>query len=481
MKARKLEIIVLLVFVTTVAIWLCSLNKSSRSIKLGTSKSADVETQVSPKRDSVVPDPGNVRRSSVTRAVTQVDNSTDPRQHVIELFRSDPQKAIRYANNINDENLRATLMGIIADVWAKVDADACFTWANSLSNPNDRSSALTGGILALISENKISKAVELIGNQKAGEFRDDMIVYGLSGIASKDIKTAVQLTSLLSGKGATFAASKVIASEIVNKSGLDGLHAILDDVPNGAMRESISLAVIGEIAKSDPEAAFQWFASNPGYSNIESLRKISDAFAVSDPLRGIDLASQIINPSEKKSYLSNLGSKWARKDPTSAGDWLIKSIEDGNFSEAKGAYEEIISESMQWQHEAVFDKLSEISDEKIKATLMLKAVSSFSKFDPKSAADRLGTDFDSKSKEQVTAITTIASNWLVKDPVSATTWVGGLSDGPAKNSAISEIVKNILSTDGDTAMATKWASTLTDVDQRKLAYARIAEEERKRN
>ena len=59
--------------------------------------------------------------------------------------------------------MRANLMGIIADAWAKTDLEGCFQWASSLANPNEKSSALTGAILSVIQDGKTDEAVKLIG------------------------------------------------------------------------------------------------------------------------------------------------------------------------------------------------------------------------------------------------------------------------------------------------------------------------------
>lgn len=375
--------------------------------------------------------------------------------------------------------MRANLMGIIADAWAKTDLEGCFQWASSLANLNEKSSALTGAILSVIQDGKTDEAVKLIGRVPAGEVRDDMVVYGLSGIAETDVDAALKVARALSGRGAIEAASRTLAAKLIDGDNLADLATLMGDLPHGTLRESLSVAIVEEMSRSNPELAMVWFRENPGYSGAAQVRKIAAGFAIKNPARGMSLASQIENPRERQEFLNSLGAAWGRKDPAAAGEWLLENTKAGDYEKNKAAYSGIVSEWLQWEHEGVFKKIALVEDEKARTGLTLQAAAALANFDPQLAAEKIGEVTDKNSKESIAAMTTLATRWLEKDPIEATRWVNEMAEGPAKDAAASEIVVNILNVDRDTDAARRWAETIKSEEQRKLALGRVAELERK--
>jgi hypothetical protein len=76
-------------------------------------------------------------------------------------------------------------------------------------------------------------------------------------------------------------------------------------------------------------------------------------------------------------------------------------------------------------------------------------------------------------EKQADAVAITAKNWLIRDPLEASKWIGGLEVGPIKDAAVSELVTNILAKDKDIAMANSWAAQIRDSKVRAQVNARI--------
>lgn len=430
------------------------------------------------------PDDSHAKRNTkiMIRQAPEVSSegnlSGGPRDSILQIAKTNLNDAIRRAEALEDENMRGNLLGEIAGIWAKTDAEACFAWAQTLRNPNEKSSALVGMSLSMINDGKSDDAIKMMCSMPNGEFKDDMIVYGLTGIGMENINKAVLLSSELTSMGALKMAGSIISKQLIADSRLDEAKLILTGMPEGALRESVNVAMVDRLSRKDPETAFAWFKDNPGFSDRQSLNILASAFARDDPLRGLELADSITSTKERQNYLSTLGMAWGQRSPSESADWVLKQIQDGKYSENLGICEGIISEAIQWQPADIFQKINALQDQQARTSATLGAAKALAKFDPKASAEIVESLSNQQDNGRIAAITEIASNWLQRDPIAASKWVRTLSPGPEKDSAVSALIVNILANEKDTDMARNWAAQIGSLNQRNLALARIEELER---
>jgi len=418
--------------------------------------------------------------SRESNPISKVEEGEDPSQIVLRLLQVDVEKAITYVNSIQDDDVKATLYGTIAHAWAKSNPDASYAWAKSLASPGSMSSALTGIILSLIQSEDVPKAVNFINQTTSGELKDDMIVYGLNGIADKNLNIALQMVNDLSGKGALLASSKILAEKIFTNIPITEFEQTINEIPYGYFRTMLESSLVKNLADSDPNLAFDWVmsSSNPEIKNT-GYKIIAATLGSTDPSRGFALSDKIDNPLLRSQFLQQIGTTWGRNNPESAKKWVIGQIGAGAYDENKHAINAALAEIIQWNQESVVKEILAIGSEHDRDEVAMVAVGTLSKFQPLQASQLLASVAGSEnSAAAITATTQLASNWLQRDSLAASQWISELSRGSSKDSAISVLVMNILSKDNDPMSARNWAYSIDDQEQRSLAIARVSEYER---
>jgi hypothetical protein len=331
----------------------------------------------------------------------------------------------------------------------------------------------------MIYNGKTDDAIEFIKTMPKGELKDDMIAYGIKGICEQDLAKALNLSLELASHGGIVAACKFIATRLAEIGDFAEAGRILNQTPEGEFRESLNIAMISYLSEGDPEMAFSWFRENPGFSDRAALCTIASAFAAKDPLRGIQLAGSIEDKTVRQDYLSKLGVSWGRNAPKASTEWIVKEIQDGKYCQNRVLFDAIIAESMQWEHDSIFKTINAIDDEKDKAIASLVAAKALASFDPQAAVNIVERVSKQQEGERISTITAIATNWMNKDPMAASKWIGNMEVGSEKDSAISALISNMLSKSDATDMARQWAAQINSTSQRNLALARIEEKERR--
>ena len=240
------------------------------------------------------------------------------------------------------------------------------------------------------------------------------------------------------------------------------------------LKEKFGASLVHNLCKDSLMLALNWVLDNSEYYAIDdSLKRIAGEFVKKDPAAAIESADLIDDLKIRNNYIQKLGLVWGREDPGSSGRWLIDKIGDDGYFRNKTIGDGIIAEWVQWDHEKAFTALETIQNPTDQTQAQLAAIQALSSFDPAAAATKLLPLLSPDSVDSQRAIAGVASNWLQRDPLAASQWIGLLDVGPLKDASIGSLVSNILSKDKNYEMAGSWAAQISSAEKRAATLAII--------
>lgn len=419
--------------------------------------------------------------------ILELSNDGDLKENVLgvilsssdlaQLAKIDPKRAIDYANSLTTVSEREEALNMIVSIWAKDNPTDCYNWVMSMEDSKRKRSLLINAMTSIAETNNPQLLYSLINMTPKGELKDFSIFYVFGSLAKYDMTAALKLAKELSSENVASGVAEKLAI-ISIQSGIGNIGNILDDLPYGSFRDSFVTAAIDKASQRDPTSTFYWVIENQKICNFkESMLRVSSSFAGRDPEGGLILAEKIEDAKLRDAYVQNLGASWAYQEPADAGKWLFDRIQETDFNSNKEIGSGIIYQWVQWDHEKALTAIGAISDLQSRDQAMVVALQSFSDFDPASAAVRLLPLLANNSPENQKIMSELSSNWLRRDPLAASNWIGNIEQGPLKDASIEALVSNILSKDQDYKMANTWAAQVESVKQRNALFTKIQKQQ----
>lgn len=367
-----------------------------------------------------------------------------------------------------DKKIRARLLKEIAEKWALTDSEACFEWALNLPFPSDRSNAVVKMLVTILDggEGDVDKAISFIDRVDKGELKDDAIIFSFDNLVRMDLVKATKLVSSLSGQGALSSAAYTLAEYLVSENRIVECQNLIEDLPFGSFRDKLAVRFVSQLAVDDQDAAFMWLQSADFDSKNDAYRVLATAYAASDPENGLDKFSTLADESLKRKLAIQVGIEWAKRDPEEAGDWLVSSSRGNEYNENNLAANAVISRWLQWDHEAPFKKIETVENVVARDKMTIYAIEALSEFDPETAASKLSDFSERSSLSTVDAAKEIAVNWLERDPLEASSWIGGLDRGPTRDATIDALISKSLKSGNDLVLAREWAELIQSQEMR---------------
>jgi hypothetical protein len=389
----------------------------------------------------------------------------------------DINSAIQAAYLIDDDERRCQTLKGIAHLWTLKDPEACLKWVLSITNNKIGYEYITAQVfLTLVGNDQSGKAIELLNEVPQGKLRDTATGYGIWGLLDResiDLAEAQQMLSLIESKEQMDRSAGSLVKELVISNRLQDLKQMYDNLPFGMLKDSFGSSVLRNLAFKDPLSGLDWIRNNPEINNTENYESLAAGFAKLDPLQGIKAADEITDTAIKRRYLSNLLNGWADKKPEEAGKWVIAEISNKNFDQMKNEFYTIAIKSFAHDQNLIFSQVEGIDSLGERNAALLSASAALSEYNPRKAAELVLATSIGHPEMQSDAIAITAKNWLIRDPLEASKWIGDLEAGSMKDAAVSELVYNILSKDKDIAMANSWAAQIRDPKIRAQVNAKI--------
>ncbi len=389
----------------------------------------------------------------------------------------DINSMIKAAYLIDDDEKRCQTLKKIAHLWALIDPDACLEWSLSIAHDEVGYKYITAQVIStLAGNNQSEKAMQLLSGIPKGALRDTAIGYGIWGLldlASPDLTTAERLLTMISSKEQMDRSAGTLSKELINSDRFYELKEMYDSLAFGTLKDSLGSSFIRALVYKDPLASLDLIRDNPELNNIENFQALAAGFAKLDPLRGINIADDIEEPEVRNQYISSLLNRWAAENHEEAGKWVIDQVSSKNFDQMKNEFFMIARRSFAHDHNYLFSQIDSINDLGQRNAATLTAAAALSEYDPRKAAELALATVVEQPETQADAMAITAKNWLTRDPLEASKWIGDLDGGPLRDAAVLELVANILSKDKDVAMASSWAAQVEDPKKREQAYSKI--------
>ncbi len=417
---------------------------------------------------------------------------------------------------------RAALNNVdsLAAAWAKRDPSAAMSWAQGLTDPALRSSALRNTI-STIAQSDPARATALAMARPAGERRN--LMTGIAGsMADTDGPGAIAWAQGLTDPGERQRCLAAVASSS-GSSDISTAQTAAMLLPPGAVRNEtlqdvarmlgwndpqagkdwlltlkpneqalVMRGIVGPLAEVDEEAA-EKLASGlpPSGDNGWAWRNIASGKALKDPQAALTWSGTLETEQARLAATASIFEQWASHSPDNAAT-ALGSISDANLR--RTATEQLAgtwarrspTEATQWAESLTGeDRITALSavwnasandDPKAAgaslataaaaagsetatdklATSAASIAGAWSGQSPTDAAAWAGTLPDGKIREN--AYGQVAGEWARYDPEAVSVWINGLPHDRSRDAAIGQLVDRIAKTDPESAFT--WATSV---------------------
>ncbi len=432
-------------------------------------------------------------------------------QLLMELAKEEPQRAATlldaHFNRVENEGVSAS----IAAAWMRQDPDAALAWANGRPLPADRQGALAGALGALL-ELDPERAETEIAKLPTGRARAVLAVKRAQVKANSAFSEATEWAhSLPEGLEKSMALSGL--AESVSETNPSLAIDLLGEATayNGSIDfdwQALFAKTIPAIAETDPKRAFQflqesavggearWSAARDLVEKLGSRDDIMEVLAdipagkvqqvaVASHLRTMEssewsevklFVSGLQDPRSQETFANNIVNEFIDQDPDGTITWL-------NTLPAKVS-EPVLSNTLRQVAANDPQQAAELLDLIPNETTR---VASIKKIVPYISNARVAIDLIERlPSDQVEEFVTHTYTFTKDDPKVVSTWVAGLAEGTARDTAIAGMTR-ALSWGGrtnsvrDHERAFHWASTMTDEAKRQGILKRIFQMWRHKN
>lgn len=366
-----------------------------------------------------------------------------------------------------DSAARLRLFSEIGRQWAIVDQTAAFLWASSIRTMDEKSCGLKS-VVGVIASNDALTCLSLIGKMEKGKFKDIAFMAMAPIVAEGNYTELLKGVPDLTNEGSINSIARLISGILVSKNEIQELDRIIDGLPYGLFRENLEAQVVFAMSINKPQLALERLndsvARMPVEFGLKAVSTIAKGYAEFDPKEGIAAGETISDISLRKRFFDELGGNLGEKNPLLAKSWLLSAIHDTDYQSNKHIADGIITGLVFNDHKEAMAFVDSIPDLESKHSARLTAVAAISAEDPESAARYLSADQNLDEVGPQTLITNIAQNWLERDPLAASQWIGNLKPGIGRDGSVAKLVENLLNKGGDRQLAKNWANQIVDTN-----------------
>ena len=314
---------------------------------------------------------------------------------------------------------------------------------------------LSNDDLAAIHQRKGAAAALAAAKSQPWPYRDNRVSFilnylavGNPELAAAELKTSGLGSSLKTG-----------VLDAILKNWKDGRKALdwAENQLTGELRCKAVAGALGILAKSEPEAAFDYFEKlPPGETRRQTVFDLFEAWGSHDPESAL-MRAKGLTPEDTQSATEHVLRGWAKADPAAAAAWILKTAPtDGKL--LAGVYQSWISIAPE-QARGWFDSLPE-GDAKRNAFTLTYSASSTIEMPVFSTRDVLSdTSWSSKPVSERNA--TDLLHWASQDTEGARTFVEQNGNNTASKQLAAQVARAISGKNGPSE-ALDWALGLSE-------------------
>jgi hypothetical protein len=221
--------------------------------------------------------------------------------------------------------------------------------------------------------------------------------------------------------------------------------ALLDDVPPGAMRQSITWSLLNIWSRHDPMQAARWLVDAENSMETQhGLTQVAEIWGQNDLVAASAFANEL-SGSRRTSYLVGLAQSTARTSAEKLRGWISDYRDDPAYPRlVNAAAQQLASRNTVAALELVASLPPESRLASYRSILPMIAMQS-----PEAALDVLEGIDDVRVRSQVTPL--VASMLARTDPKQALVWAREQPEGPLRDHAVAGVATFLAQTDPDAA------------------------------
>jgi hypothetical protein len=236
------------------------------------------------------------------------------------LGKTDPRRALDLAAQLPEEH-RANALRAVLYAWSQEDPAAALAYLDGLPAGDPLLTARGTAIVALARKDA-ARAFELAKaiEDKNGRITALTMLFG--SVARTDVELALrQLATLPPEEQQRFGA--LVYVQLAAKDGSRAV-ALAEALSDPAVRDSTLRQALSSWARSDPQAALRYLEQHAGETWTELTRSsVAMALAESDRDGAIRLAEGMTNRIAQAHVFGAVARQWASESPSEAAQWLF--------------------------------------------------------------------------------------------------------------------------------------------------------------
>lgn len=218
---------------------------------------------------------------------------------------------------------RENAVRALSDFWVRTDFSAALTWAQGLTEPTDRATALEVVFTELAVKDPL-QAIDLAQKSLTGSALDRTVFSALQKLTETDPRAASGLVKLLPpGEMQTLAAVEV--ARALASQNAEAALAWAKTLPTDAVRSLAMKRALEIWATTDLPAASRYVATLPaGPEQTTAAATLALPLAAADPKNALSWAQALPATETRRSALAVIADTWAQHDASAATRWVAE-------------------------------------------------------------------------------------------------------------------------------------------------------------
>lgn len=398
------------------------------------------------------------------------DNKDLEKRLVRNWAKEDPATALAYNEQaFSGRDQRQLVPGIISE-WAFEDVDAAAAWLSSETNARDRGRYIRNVVQTMASQDP-ETADRLIAGLPDRE-KPQLQAAIAYQIAQDDPDAAFTYLSTIGNARTWEQAIQSYGRNLYRQDPDATLAYVSNYIRQPETTSSVSQKLVErslqQFAMQDPDLAIPWLNTL-----ADSLDDPDGAYKLAfrtwgngDPESAARYLQTLPDLEKRAEYAADLTGTWAKTNPEGAIKFASAISDEAKRTNAISAAMTTWANAAPLEAAAFVESMPESTTRERAAEQVVKRLA---ESDPAEAASWMAANVGDDS---TTAHRNLMNAWLKSDSVAASEWANSLPEGPARDSAVTTLVRNIINKDPESAVV--WAETLSTPEARQAMLDTIA-------
>jgi hypothetical protein len=294
------------------------------------------------------------------------------------------------------------------------------------------------------------------------QLRQQLLSSTLGRIAQTDAaEVQSQLRALPAGQERDNIVNQVIYSVV--RQDAKSAMGFLDLLPEGRVRDSATANLVNQMVRVDSKAAAELLLTLPLPVITQSVTQVANVMAMENLESALEWARNVPAGQARRNALNGVSGAWAQYDPRAAADWMMKEQPGADMSSVVG----------NWANTAPRDVLAwarTLTNEDTKRGALAMVVQTLTRTNAAEARTVFLQDLTPEA--QAASAPNLAETLARRDLAGTRSWAESLPPGPARDGALSGVMREWATQDASGAAA--WIDKMPISEGRDMAVTQFA-------